>query len=106
MTARCLASRRICRPSARATDAYELFLRQLLDVNLTTPTAQTVRIRFELAEGRDVCLVSVAASGWSVFSKPAKGSGAEGAEVWVRVGNQTKQLHGDDMVEYHEDHWG
>lgn len=27
-------------------------------------------------------------------------------EFWVRVGNATKQLHGDDMFEYRADHWG
>jgi hypothetical protein len=87
-------------------DAYELFLRQLLDVNLTVPTAQTVRIRFEPAGDKAVCVVSAAASGKPVFSKPAKGSAAEGYEFWVRIGNQTKQLHGDDMVDYQRDHWG
>jgi hypothetical protein len=50
--------------------------------------------------------VSVAASGKPVFSKPIKGSGSETSEFWVRVGNQTKQLHGDDMVEYQNLHWG
>ena len=25
---------------------------------------------------------------------------------WARIGNATKQLHGDDMVEYQSDHWG
>ena len=32
--------------------------------------------------------------------------GADKTEFWVRVGNQTKQLHGDDMIEYMSNHWG
>jgi hypothetical protein len=87
-------------------DGYELFLRQLLDTNLTVPTAATVRIRFPTVTGTTVCLVSVAASGKPVFARPPKGSGGNGAEFWVRTGNATKQLHGDDMVNYQEAHWG
>jgi hypothetical protein len=87
-------------------DGYELFLRQLLDNGLSTPTAGTVRIRFPVVEGKSICLVAVAAAGRPVFAKPAKGSGAEGSEFWVRTGNATKQLHGDDMVRYQEEHWG
>jgi hypothetical protein len=86
------------------TDGYELFLRQLLDDSLSAPTAATVRIRFPHAEGKTVCQVGVAASGRPVFAKPAKG-GADATEFWVRVGNATKQLHGDDLVKYQETHW-
>lgn len=87
-------------------DGYELFLRQRLDNGLSTPTAVTVRIRFPVVDGTPICLVAVAAAGRPVFAKPAKGSGADGAEFWVRTGNATKQLHGDDMVRYQEEHWG
>ncbi|AXV04992.1 hypothetical protein DVS28_a0285 [Euzebya pacifica] len=86
-------------------DGYELFLRQVLDANLSVHTAATVRIHFEEAEGRDVCIVSVAASGKPVFAKPHQGGGSP-TEFWVRTGNATKQLHGDDMIDYQRDHWG
>lgn len=86
-------------------DGYELFLRQLMDANLSIATASTVRIRFHEVEGRSICVVSVAASGKPVFAKTAKGSGSEGWDFWVRIGNATKQLHGDDMVEYQGAHW-
>lgn len=86
-------------------DAYERFLRQLLDRSLSVPTAGTVQIGFERVEGADVCVVTVAASGRQVFAKPHQ-SGSEKTEFWVRVGNQTKQLHGDDMIEYMSSHWG
>jgi hypothetical protein len=31
---------------------------------------------------------------------------AAGFGVWLRVGNATKQLHGDDLMRYQEEHWG
>lgn len=86
-------------------DGYELFLRQLLDSNLSTQTAGVLRIRFEEVSGTDVCVVSVAASGKQVFARPYEG-GQGPTEFWVRIGNATKQLHGDDMVEYCDNHWG
>jgi len=88
------------------TDGYELFLRQLLDVSLSVSTASTVRIRFPSVRGTRVCQVAVAASGKPVFAKPPKGSGIDGSEFWVRIGNATKQLHADSMVDYQSDHWG
>jgi len=88
------------------TDGYELTLRQILDSNLSAPTAANVRIRFPVARGEQICQVAVAAAGRPVFATPAKGSGAGGSEFWVRTGNATKLLHGEDMVRYQEEHWG
>lgn len=87
-------------------DGYELYLRQFLDLNLSAVTAQTVRIRFHTTGQRQLCAVTVAASGKPVFAKPAKGSGTDSSEFWVRIGNATKQLHGDDMIDYQQQHWG
>jgi hypothetical protein len=86
-------------------DGYELYLRQLLDNALSVPTAGLVRIRFESLKGREVCVVSVAAAGRPVFARPAEGGGQGPSEFWVRIGNASKQLHGDDMVEYQALHW-
>jgi len=86
-------------------DGFELFLRQKLDGELSIPTAGIVKIRFESVNGQEICIVSVAASGKAVFSKPLEGNQPP-SEFWVRVGNATKQLHGDDMVDYQEAHWG
>lgn len=86
---------------------YELFLRQLLETGLAVPTAATVRIRFEPIGGQSVCLVRTSASGKPVFGKPVEGQvGGETSEFWVRIGNQTRQLHGDDMVQYQAEHCG
>lgn len=85
-------------------DGYELWLRQLLDTNLSQQTAGVVRIRYESVDGKEVCAISVAASGKPVFAKPDGGRTA--TEFWVRIGNASKQLHGDDMVNYQTRHWG
>lgn len=85
-------------------DGYELCLRQHLDNSLSAPTAATVRIYFEPCAGVDVCVVSVAASAKPVFASAPVGGGPP-SEFWVRVGNATKQLHGDDMMDYLAEHW-
>jgi hypothetical protein len=87
-------------------DGYELHLRQLLDTSLSVVTAQTVRIRFHDRQGRQLCAITVAASAKPVFARPAKGSSSAGSEFWVRIGNATKQLHGEDMMDYQRQHWG
>ena len=84
-------------------DGYELFLRQNLDKNLSVPTAGIVRIRFERKDNCDMCAVSVAACAKPVFAKSM--NGGEPTEFWVRVGNATKQLHGDEMMEYQTHRW-
>lgn len=86
-------------------DGYELFLRQLLDTSLSIGTAGRVGIKFEAINGEDVCAVSVAPAAREVFAKPVEGA-AKASDFWVRVGNQTKQLHGDELIAYAEDHWG
>ena len=86
-------------------DGYELFLRQHLDNTLSVPTAGIVSISFEQIGQVDVCVVSVAASGKPVFSRPNE-KGHVPTEFWVRIGNATKQLYGDDMLDYRSMHWG
>lgn len=85
-------------------DGYELYLRQLLVNCLSIQTAGVVRIRFESIDTRDICVVSVAASGRPAFTKPVEG-GQGPSEFWVRIGNASRQLHGDDMIEYQTQHW-
>jgi hypothetical protein len=86
-------------------DGYELWLRQLLDAALSVQTAALVKIRFEEVRGHDVCAVAVAASGKPVFMKSLDGT-KTASEFWVRIGNASKQLHGDDMVMWQTQHWG
>lgn len=86
-------------------DGYELFLRDLFDRSLSIKSAGLVRISFESVGGHDVCQVSVAAASKPVFAKPPEGN-AGANEFWVRTGNSTNQLHGDDLIQYRDDHWG
>jgi hypothetical protein len=86
-------------------DGFELFLRQRLDSDLSVSTAGVIKIRFEKVGDLDVCVVSVAASGKPVFSRSLEGVSLA-SEFWVRIGNATRQLYGDEMVEYQDDHWG
>ncbi len=92
-------------PRSPNADGFELWLRQHLDANLSVLTAGTVKITFEQITDEQICVVTVAASGKPVFAKPLEGR-SEPTEFWVRVGNATKQLHGDDMVMYQKEHWG
>ena len=85
-------------------DGYELFLRQLLDNDLSVPTAGIVRITFETVNSVDICVVSVAPYRRPVFAKPPAGHDSP-TEFYVRVGNSTKPLHGNDMLEYQANHW-
>ena len=91
--------------SKNNADGYELFLRQLLDNNLSQTTAATVRMRFESLASGEICVVSVASSGKPVFAKPVKGSSNSAEEFWVRTGNSTRQLHSDDLLDYKKEHW-
>lgn len=86
-------------------DGFELFLRQHLDKSLSITTAGVIRVRFDTLNGLSVCVVTVAASGKPVFAKAVDG-GQGHSEFWVRIGNATKQLHGDDMIHYRDEHWG
>jgi hypothetical protein len=84
-------------------DGFELFLTQLIGANVSGPSATLIRTSFEPVDGRDVCRVSVAASAKPVFAKAHGGS--THSEFWVRLGNQTAQLHGSEMVDYQKEHW-
>jgi len=77
--------------------------RQHLDEKLSVLTAKLVGISFERVGDDDIARVTVAPSGKPAFAKGLEGSSAN--EFWVRIGNQTKQLHGDEMLEYQDAHW-
>lgn len=86
-------------------DGFELFLTQLVDANLSGPAATLIHTSFETVDGHDVCRVDVSASAKPVFAKPHQGGRAP-SEFWLRLGNQTRQLVGQELMEYRESHWG
>lgn len=85
-------------------DGFELFLRDMLDTNLSVPTAGIVDIRFEEYDHKTICVVTATPSGKPVFTKNRDGSQGH-TDFHVRIGNATKQLHGDDMLHYQANHW-
>lgn len=85
-------------------DGYELYLRQALINSLSIQTAGVVKVRFESVDDSDVCVVSVAAASRPAFARPVDG-GQSPSEFWVRIGNASRQLHGDDMIQYQAQHW-
>ena len=66
--------------------------------------AGIVRIDFEAVDGHEICVVRVSASSRPVFAESLSGGGTP-SEFWVRVGNATKQFHGDDMEDYKSRRW-
>jgi len=102
------------------TDAYELFLRDLLTSSLGVAATAGVSVRFErpaeVDSGRgagevaagEVCRVDVAPSPAPVYLTPPKGKGrtAGDPEFWVRAGNGTRQLRIDELLDYHRRRWG
>lgn len=85
-------------------DGFELALRQRLETSLSSSTAATVSFEFDQVQDKDVCVLRVAPAGKPVFAKPLDGSSA--TEFWIRIGNATNQLHGEDFVSYKDEHWG
>lgn len=86
-------------------DGFELAVRQRLESSLSAPTAATVRMDFQTVDGKDVCLVRVRPAAAPVFARGDGGS-SQADQFWVRTGNATIQLRGDELMTYTSDHWG
>jgi hypothetical protein len=88
-------------------DRFELWLRDFLTTTLgQTPAGQAV-IDFTpvTVDGADsyVCRVTCPASPRPVFLRPGKGGAMP--ELWVRIGNSTRQLKVDEAVDYVMHRW-
>ena len=83
-------------------DRYELWLRDFLGSTLGQNSAALPAIDFTPIVVDDVetfvCRVSCPASPRPVFVRPAKGTGQ--SELWVRIGNSTRQFKVDEAVDY------
>ncbi len=84
-------------------DRYELWLRDPLTKTLGTSATAGVEVTFPRLQGQPVCHVRVAASSRPVFLSPGKG---QPVQMWVRVGNSTRQLGVDEALAYAADRWG
>ena len=88
-------------------DRFELWLRDFLATTLGQTAAGQPVIDFTpvTVDGADtyVCRVTCPASPRPVFLRPGKG-GAQ-PELWVRIGNSTRQLKVDEAVDYVMHRW-
>ncbi len=85
-------------------DGHELFLRQLFENHLSQTSAGFIHINYEKIEGKDLCRITVRPSPAPIFCKPK--SGGNPTCFYVRMGNQTRELQGPDLMNYRETHWG
>lgn len=87
-------------------DRYELWLRDLLTVDLGQNAAGLVKVDFPQVaaetETKPVCRLNCPASPRPVYLRPTKGATAE---FWVRSGNSTRQLGVEDATEYVMHRW-
>jgi len=86
-------------------DRFELWLRDLITTSLGTAAAALVEVDFAEIGGepaRTVCRVQMAASPSPVYLRAGRNTPPE---LWVRVGNSTRQLTVDDAAAYVMQRW-
>ncbi|MCU0298582.1 MAG: ATP-binding protein [Candidatus Nanopelagicales bacterium] len=84
-------------------DRYELWLRDHLTKTVGTAVTSDIEVTFPVLDAKPTCHVRVLAAKRPVFLNPAKG---QPVQMWVRVGNSTRQLGIDEALSYAADHWG
>lgn len=84
-------------------DRYELWLRDYLSQVIGGTLTASVKVSFPTIQGVRVCAARVPASPRPVFVTPNKG---DGPQLWVRVGNSTRQLPLDQALAYASDRFG
>ncbi len=84
-------------------DRYELWLRDHLTKTLGTTASAAVEVSFPVEQTRPLCHVHVPPSTRPVFLTTGKG---QAVQMWVRVGNSTRQLGIDEALSYSADRWG
>lgn len=83
-------------------DRYELWLRDHLTKTVGATATAGVEVTFPNVSEQTICHVRVTASPRPVFLT-TKG---QPAQLWVRVGNSTRQLAVDEALHYAADRWG
>jgi uncharacterized membrane protein YeaQ/YmgE (transglycosylase-associated protein family) len=85
-------------------DRFQLWIIDHLERCLGKPAVTTVSVRFETQGGGDVCRVDVAPSDRPVFlDEPG---GQRTADFYVRIGNSTRKLLTDEVLDYQGRRWG
>lgn len=85
-------------------DGFELWLRQLVAARLGRGVTADMGVSFVTIDGQDVCRVDVAPSDRPVFVGVT--GGARTADFHLRVGNATRKLLTDEVLDYQSRHWG
>ncbi|MFN8213204.1 MAG: ATP-binding protein [Candidatus Nanopelagicales bacterium] len=84
-------------------DRYELWLRDHLSKTLGSTASANVEVSFPVLDDKPVCHLRMLGASRPVFLSPGKG---QPVQMWVRVGNSTRQLGIDEALSYAADHWG
>jgi predicted HTH transcriptional regulator len=89
-------------------DRYELWLRDYLTNTIGAALTTTLDVSFPTLadaalEDQPVCWIQVPAAVRPVFLVPGK---SQPPQLWVRVGNSTRQLPLDQALAYASDRWG
>lgn len=86
-------------------DRYELWLRDHLQRTLGAVAPTHVKVSFELlAEERTVCRLDVDAADQPVFLDTPRSPRT--ADFYVRIGNSTRKLATDEVLQYEKQRWG
>lgn len=84
-------------------DGLQLWLRTMLAERLGRAVTADVGVSFEVIDGKDVCRVDVAPADRPGFLGSA--GGARTADFHLRVGNATRRLLTDEVLEYQTRRW-
>jgi len=84
-------------------DGFELWLTDLLQAWIGKPASIHISVRFEAIDGYDVCRVAARPSPAPVFVNPPKGEKI--SQFFVRIGNSTRQMTTDEVLEYQKHRW-
>ena len=84
-------------------DKYQLWLSDLLIACLGKNALAHLSVSFDGVDSGDVCRVDVRPSPRPVFLNPPKGEKL--AEFYVRMGNATRRLSTDEVLEYEKARW-
>jgi hypothetical protein len=87
----------------KGRDGFELWLRTLFADRLGRAVSADVGVTFEAVEGHDICRVDVAPADRPVFVGGS--GGAHLADFYLRVGNTTRKLLTDEVLEYRTRRW-
>lgn len=84
-------------PQKKSWDGYELFLTSKLNDSFSNPPlSKNYRILCYQVQGKLVCAIKTTPAKTCVFAKN---------KFYIRVGTQTKELKGYEMLAYIKDHW-